>query len=1688
MDLKDWGGGRYRLNFSRMSNFEKSGLARKSQLEEDFEEIGKQTIRRLGDVTVLEDKEGSRIMLKEKRPENLEDCQRDIKLALERMTLNHPHLLEMLDYSSAALEGGTFLIKGFYELVEHDLCTEIKARKQSNVPFKAEELRNILIDVLEIVTFLKDKKMVHGDIRPEYIIIKEKQGIFKLADRLGDPSPPTKVQSRNIRRNKNLYISPQLFYNMINLMNSVPDFEPANLNPYRSEGYSIGLVMLEAGTLMSIQDVFNRENGQIDLEVLDEYLQVFKERYKAIDLGLARAVKDLLKIAEEERPDLHLLLSGLKSAPHHEEEQEGEGDMDGGIEGDFNYEGYEQRGEGEGMVGPSEGQQQQQQRHNEDEQDEGEEVGYQYPQNDEKLLLSQQKQQQDQQGVKEKEDLNSQQKIILNQEDQSQPQQNNDYVRSQHELQNHHHHQGNIDGDPDNHEEEEIEGQIGGERYEQMDGNHENENERGHQQRQIIQERGQQIPSDIEMHHIQPEERDGRSVEEAGALEQGQDYQQNQRGENDMPHQYPEYIQDSDQQLYPDDPSYYDRHELPKGADSPYQLQEQQQQHQNVDRQGEVEDYQNQDQEHGQEQRQEQGKLSQQGDYNQKKLPPKAPERKKSLESVLKRQMEANNEAFLSQHQQKHPVYEEVQQEQHQQQQKIDGNPYNLENSNSHSIGYNDYKQLDEYQNLQGPSTDEYGYQNPQVSPDQKLKDYNSTKEISSQILGLQKQDQQQQMDLSDMEVSEQDNEEANNHYNPHQHQNYQQQKQNKNSPPIRDSSALIYKNKEEIEGGINNSNISPSKDINNNHTQHRPHLQHHIQQQKHHQQHQPTPQTPGISKKRVEYRVGVRTPTAGKLGGTYTPRSKYDSELLQQQLNKKLTSSDYKGYDNLAIQGMHPNTSNSSSKEQRGNHFKVTPVSQESSQGIISINQYYTNRNGVEDEDSNSIKSKIIPISFNLNLNNGYGVINNNNKISATTNTNKAISILSDRSQKYKKQLVNQNDNNFLRRNSQSKNLNDQNFKVEYLHETGEVDSGILKNMNSSFHEFRELTHPNIVVTELPKRNLVIQYKLPLQQRQQNSIIKQTSTISSPQKEGPVSGRGTGEVGGSVVSRGTENYQHLYIQQHSIHARLEGAKYIPQIQNSEYFIPQNGGVLSSREAGGGSPFKRMEGGVPRGSGAYQEQKQKIVRSYSQPKSRGDEGGVQISPQQHQQYFQQQQKETPNILEYKKYRVSPSNDQHRQQNLPQQQHSQLQTQTIKNIPKYELQNIKPMMYSSTPAGYRQILQKPQEDNYQPQYNNSEDSQVQEPYQQYYSSYQPQSQKYQQPQQQSVPKQKSQDQNYIARQPPSLNNNQNSSQPTLDQNESSPSKLRAPKVEYGIKQVIRSQNPALKHPTHQQQQQQQNHQQQQQYQQQQWQKQQQQQKYQQQQQQQQQQKHQQQKQQKQQQQQYQQNQRLQQKDQLNQQQQQLQKQKEHPLLKKEITNKSPLNSYPFPKRQLNHDRNPFQLKQDSTSALYRGRSPSPPHTPPSQTQTQSQPHSRTVNTGISTSRFLQDPLSPSQNEYKVHNSTSLQDNIDYRKPVPKAKYKMKHPGASTVNQAIVSNVRSNPIQAINSLNNGLNSQYSNQNQENYSNYASNNNRLGNNPIFGHESEYSSQNRRNKMNQQQQSQNYSSNNPNFVSYLS
>ena len=164
---------------------------RSSPLEATFHPLQQTRDHRFGEVLLLSRPGPSNqlIMAKLKTSQNSADCQRDAYQATERMKLAHPHLLQMLDYSLKPIEGG-FLVTGFYEYSQHDLGTEILKRQSQRRYFTATELLQLEEQMLEVLTYLRGFKMIHGDVRPKDLAFDAGDGLgHKLVDRLGDASP-----------------------------------------------------------------------------------------------------------------------------------------------------------------------------------------------------------------------------------------------------------------------------------------------------------------------------------------------------------------------------------------------------------------------------------------------------------------------------------------------------------------------------------------------------------------------------------------------------------------------------------------------------------------------------------------------------------------------------------------------------------------------------------------------------------------------------------------------------------------------------------------------------------------------------------------------------------------------------------------------------------------------------------------------------------------------------------------------------------------------------------------------------------------------------------------------------------------------------------------------------------------------------------------------------------------------------------------------------------------------------------------------------------------------------------------------------------------------------------------------------------------------------------------------------------
>ena len=275
-------------------------------LGEQLERIRDEDDPRFGLIMILRNRlNGKKFFMKQKDAFDLNDHNRDAYQANERAKLNHPHILRMLDFTceQTVVEGeNLYIVRGFYEHPANDMSQEIKRRKLQREFFSGLELVTLFSDILNAIVFLQKQKMVHGDVRPSYIAYSEVDNCFMLMDRLGDPSPPHQAQHNNYHSSKDLYLSPALFNA---LSQGSTRFRH---NPYKSDLFSLGLVVLETGLLRSIKPLFS--GSTFNKSHLDECLREFQSLYK--DAGLTEALKKSLVINEAQRMDPADLLGWIK--------------------------------------------------------------------------------------------------------------------------------------------------------------------------------------------------------------------------------------------------------------------------------------------------------------------------------------------------------------------------------------------------------------------------------------------------------------------------------------------------------------------------------------------------------------------------------------------------------------------------------------------------------------------------------------------------------------------------------------------------------------------------------------------------------------------------------------------------------------------------------------------------------------------------------------------------------------------------------------------------------------------------------------------------------------------------------------------------------------------------------------------------------------------------------------------------------------------------------------------------------------------------------------------------------------------------------------------------------------------------------------------------------------------------------
>lgn len=224
---------------------------------------------------------------------------------------NHAELIKSLssfevntiaDYSIRRMveHGQMSLFREFYYVPGKNLRDILIEKKFLNI----DSLVNLMIDGITALTYFHQKQFYHGCICVECFLTAD-ENKWKLT------VPPFYVEYQekqffeNFKTGKDFYASPLIYKYFVN------PAEPVQHDPYKSDLFSFGLVVLEAGLGFPVNSIYGKD--KFNHLKLQNYIDVFKDKYRDSPF-ITTTIDYLLKVNEDERPTATIIFPKLPSA------------------------------------------------------------------------------------------------------------------------------------------------------------------------------------------------------------------------------------------------------------------------------------------------------------------------------------------------------------------------------------------------------------------------------------------------------------------------------------------------------------------------------------------------------------------------------------------------------------------------------------------------------------------------------------------------------------------------------------------------------------------------------------------------------------------------------------------------------------------------------------------------------------------------------------------------------------------------------------------------------------------------------------------------------------------------------------------------------------------------------------------------------------------------------------------------------------------------------------------------------------------------------------------------------------------------------------------------------------------------------------------------------------------------------
>lgn len=225
-------------------------------------------------------------------------AEREAALKRKRKALKDDFFVNLEDYSLEVkknLCSTNYLVRSFYEFPQKSLKREIYTRRKNSKTskFTMEEMTHLFYNTVLAGKKLQENGKTHGDISP-FCIFHNNEGKFKLAPYPIESASPLKIQQEKNMKGQPLYLSPQMLF-------AVKKRKPkAQCDPYKSDMFSLGLVLLEAGLLKPIGNIYS--GSTINETALKQHVSEFEAIYCDNPL-LFSSLQRMLELNEEDRAD-----------------------------------------------------------------------------------------------------------------------------------------------------------------------------------------------------------------------------------------------------------------------------------------------------------------------------------------------------------------------------------------------------------------------------------------------------------------------------------------------------------------------------------------------------------------------------------------------------------------------------------------------------------------------------------------------------------------------------------------------------------------------------------------------------------------------------------------------------------------------------------------------------------------------------------------------------------------------------------------------------------------------------------------------------------------------------------------------------------------------------------------------------------------------------------------------------------------------------------------------------------------------------------------------------------------------------------------------------------------------------------------------------------------------------------------